>query len=819
MSYEQLYEAFKKCYASSLKPRMIQANCNECWKELKRTGDDGQKVDVQARVLAKIEELNIKATKTNSAFLSYFIKAHSSNRRSGGSGDSGPQSSAPGEVSGEVPQKSVTVNAGSGDQIEEDTGALDDEGPTSGRKRTRSRIVISSDESDADDPGVATGPRQEQLKREVSVTESELNTALLARDAGLLEGGDKTVTAIKKKLSKVKFALKRRWKKTVLERKYRRQRREQLQRLIRDNPSLKRTLRVHGAPGRPRLEEEQPGILKAITDIAIAGSGADARRRSESIRSVQTLDALHEELEALGYTLSRSATYLRLLPRRRHVSTVPVKLSRPQADLHRGHQDGKFCTATARYEISVEAVASVLGPRQVCFLSQDDKARVPLGITAATKQAPILMHTEYRVMLPDHDFVVGERHKLVPSVIAGIVINDKKVDGSPASVTYSGPTYIGIRSAKHNPSNAESHADDLRRILELDEFNDITKVDGEVKPVFVLSVDGGPDENPRYSKVIANAIENFRRYRLDAIFIFTNAPGRSAFNRVERRMAPLSKALTGVILEHDHFGSHLNSSNKTIDLALEKKNFEHAGKVLAEIWGAMSIDGHPVVAEFISEQSTDTPPMPCPEWYERHVRESQYFLQIVKCNDWLCCDEPRSDIKNVLPDGFIPAPFPLRRTEKGLLVPEPTSHEETDEIPPLWLRQALNLRPEADGFPSDLPYDLYCPSVKSQLEGRSCKECGLYFSSKKNAEAHKRQSHRMSQATKVRPKKLLKRRGDEILCSVEEEEVVEVTWIEREDLDMEGLEEPNDFEDDGGFPVIHDIHEWIQNPWTQDLPA
>ena len=30
------------------------------------------------------------------------------------------------------------------------------------------------------------------------------------------------------------------------------------------------------------------------------------------------------------------------------------------------------------------------------LLSQDDKARVPLGTTAANKQAPIMMHLEYR---------------------------------------------------------------------------------------------------------------------------------------------------------------------------------------------------------------------------------------------------------------------------------------------------------------------------------------------------------------------------------------------------------------------------------------
>ena len=60
-----------------------------------------------------------------------------------------------------------------------------------------------------------------------------------------------------------------------------------------------------------------------------------------------------------------------------------------------------------------------------------------------------------------------------------------------------------------------------------------------------FTVDGGPDENPRYQKVIRVEIHHFLRYDFDSLFIATNAPGRSAFNIVERKMVPLSKELTG----------------------------------------------------------------------------------------------------------------------------------------------------------------------------------------------------------------------------------------------------------------------------------
>lgn len=227
---------------------------------------------------------------------------------------------------------------------------------------------------------------------------------------------------------------------------------------------------------------------------------------------------------------------------------MPVKFSRPEADHHKAHSDHQFCVATIK---SLETIASVLGPHQVSFLSQDDKARVPIGLTAANKQSPLLMLVEYRVSLPDHDWVVASRHKLIPSVYAACAIKADDI-GRPKAVTYTGPTYIAIRSGKHSSFTASTHAVDFKRLLTLESFKEIVRDEaGTIKPIMMISTDGGPDENPRFPKVIAHAINHFINCDLDAIFLFTNAPGRSAFNRAERRMAPLSRELAGVILPHD----------------------------------------------------------------------------------------------------------------------------------------------------------------------------------------------------------------------------------------------------------------------------
>lgn len=319
----------------------------------------------------------------------------------------------------------------------------------------------------------------------------------------------------------------------------------------------------------------------------------------------------------LGFNISRSGLYIRLLPRncstaegKRHVKTVPVKLIRAHNTGRKFHQDAHFATASVKH---LKDLARLMGPEIVCVISQDDKAKVPLGLPAAKKQSPILMRMDYRIQLPDHDFVVASKHKLIPSVYAGLeVLNE--------GVSYSGPTYIAIRSGKHDSSTAPRHGEDLQRLFQLDEFKDFCKLSRdesepnhapvpsssattdatvEFKPILILLVDGGPDEGPRYPKTLKYAAINFVKFNFDAMFVATHAPGHSASNPVERRMAPLSRDLCGVILPYETFGSHLNGQGKTTDEELEKKNFRKAGELLADVWSERIIDKFPVVSEYV----------------------------------------------------------------------------------------------------------------------------------------------------------------------------------------------------------------------------
>ena len=90
---------------------------------------------------------------------------------------------------------------------------------------------------------------------------------------------------------------------------------------------------------------------------------------------------------------------------KQHVQTVPVRLKKAS---NNEHIEQYFAMNTIDH---LKTLAETFGADAMLFLSQDDKARVPLGLPAARKQAPLLMYHDYKISLPDHDFVIASGHK------------------------------------------------------------------------------------------------------------------------------------------------------------------------------------------------------------------------------------------------------------------------------------------------------------------------------------------------------------------------------------------------------------------------
>ena len=90
----------------------------------------------------------------------------------------------------------------------------------------------------------------------------------------------------------------------------------------------------------------------------------------------------------------------------------------------------------------------------------------------------------------------------------------------------------------------------------------------------IVSVDGGPTKTDNMKRQLLAKIDYFLSYELDSLFLATIVPGRSAFNLLKQTMISLGKELSGALLEHDHFGSHLDDKGNIIDAELELKNVD-----------------------------------------------------------------------------------------------------------------------------------------------------------------------------------------------------------------------------------------------------
>jgi hypothetical protein len=222
------------------------------------------------------------------------------------------------------------------------------------------------------------------------------------------------------------------------------------------------------------------------------------------------------------------------------------------------------------------------------------------------------------------------------------------------------------------------------------------------------------------------------------------------------------------------------------------------------------IDGFETTAEYKNPDSEKEIQLPHFEaaWDGKHVRESQYFLQIVKCDDETCCGVRRSSLFHLIPTGFLPPPISLYQGENGL-EPSDTKHNFASLFLNLALSKRILPTAAAKKFAKGLPYDYLCPSLQNALPKRICTNCGLYFATIKSMKYHKTvcsQSGDQHLTQKVRPARLAARRKAEVMCVFlnsddSDEETHE--WHDQEDVDAAHLTWPSEVSiGDHGTPVL-----------------
>ena len=246
---------------------------------------------------------------------------------------------------------------------------------------------------------------------------------------------------------------------------------------------------------------------------------------------------------------------------------------------------------------------------------------------------------------------------------------------------------------------------------------------------------------PRFPAPMVAAISLLKELELDALIHGVNAAGLSAFNPVERRMAPLSHDLAGIVLPHDHYGSHLRADGSTADTELEKENFFKAATVLAEVWSKTVIDGHQVDCQALRPGCELAPGDVDAEWIARHVQQSRYALQIVKCFDTDCCPVFATNWTTVFPFRFVPLPAVYQYSPTGLQAVEPRivfANPRQHSYAPLKERLLQQLLPREASKYDASPFDLYCPSMVDKLRKGICPQCKSYWPSQAAMKRHSR---------------------------------------------------------------------------------
>ena len=307
-------------------------------------------------------------------------------------------------------------------------------------------------------------------------------------------------------------------------------------------------------------------------------------------------------------------------------------------------------------------------------------------------------------------------------------------------------------------------------------------------------------------------------------------------------MYHLSKELTGVLLEHDKYGNHLDGNGKTIDGDLEVRNFMAAGETLCKIWNDLVIDGYPTTAEYVN----DAPPeiitnySSTAQFRSAHVFESQYMVAYLKCHDGDCCSPFLTNVESFFPHRSLPPLIPIKKTLNGV---EPLERENCAgnvNFLPFSLRVVFGkkLVPDRDiiKYRENVPYDLYLPSVQDKLEKRICKRCGKYHATLKSLSHHKKVCKRKKQSQQSS-----RRRNIIDFIDVEDEVMIPAppeahVHVSDELLSTSEVEDSEEEEDevlhesnmihprpmfavarsDSFVEAITNLREWVKSPWIED---
>ena len=148
------------------------------------------------------------------------------------------------------------------------------------------------------------------------------------------------------------------------------------------------------------------------------------------------------------------------------------------------------------------------------------------------------------------------------------------------------------------------------------------------------------------------------------------------------------------------------------------------------------------------------PETPDPSWVSRHVQQSRYALQVVKCDDRECCEMFKTDWEKVFPERFVPFPAVYSIGTNGIIAVEPSSYFKNlkkFEFASLQKRVLLKKIPEeGKKYDKIIPFDLYCPSMEDKIKPGICPICCTYWPSAAAMLRHKKCHGKRKRTRRIR---------------------------------------------------------------------
>jgi len=234
--------------------------------------------------------------------------------------------------------------------------------------------------------------------------------------------------------------------------------------------------------------------------------------------------------------------------------------------LRKSHPDAHYCAALFRYT----RLFAIKFQKFTCFISADDKHKVPIGEMVETstgvRNKATLASLDTELTSCDHDFT---KLSVTPSVSLFCDI--------PKDITesfYQGQVYVAYKDSVFQPSSALRHSTEWLKCLH-EKYVTLPEM-------VVIYTDGGADHRTTFGSVQIAMICLFLKGDFDFLAAVRTAPYHSWTNPAERVMSIINLGLQGVALKRSNMSSDSERIFKNLGTMEEIRGASSCNQTLSE---------------------------------------------------------------------------------------------------------------------------------------------------------------------------------------------------------------------------------------------